>query len=135
MIYNENKLNYELCNYKKQNNVDTQYIKYYSKHNNINIESNNQIWYGTYYEKLLHQPEWYNYREQVLKQHNYTCDWCGTHNQLQVHHKVYYKDPRTNYLINPWEYSEDKVMCLCDSCHKKYHQKYQVKTYYIKYNK
>lgn len=107
-----------------------------SNYNNYNRSYNkrNYVWYDTYYEKLLHQPEWYEYRNHILNLHNYTCDWCGAHYNLQVHHKVYYRNPKTNYLINPWEYPENKVMCLCDSCHKKYHQKYQVKIYYKKYD-
>lgn len=37
-------------------------------------------------------------------------------------------------MINPWEYNSKDLMCLCSTCHKKYHEKYKVNVYYISYD-
>ena len=84
------------------------------------------------YKQLLHTQEWKTKRTEILEKHNYRCDWCGTTENLQVHHKKYLKYPN-GQLVKPWEYDDDTFMCLCDNCHKKYHKKYKVKTYYRKY--
>ncbi len=84
------------------------------------------------YEDLLDTDEWKYFRSRILEDHGYRCDWCGRTNKLQVHHKLYKKLPN-GHKIEPWKYYNDEVMCLCDDCHKKYHEKYKVKTYYISY--
>jgi len=50
---------------------------------------------------------------------DYTCEDCGRRfynerNKLQVHHLVY-RD------VNPWSYSPDELVVLCEDCHKKRH--------------
>lgn len=110
-----------------------------SEHNSSDNIPNKEVpkhkgeWYDTYYDMLLHTPEWKDYRERILDLHKHTCDWCGSHENLCVHHKLYYKRAKTDQFVNPWEYPNDKVMCLCESCHKRCHEKYQIKTYYRKY--
>lgn len=83
----------------------------------------------TRYEYLLHQPEWYDFRKKILKLRGNTCEWCGSRWNLQIHHKVYYRSALTHELVMPWNYPEDKVMCLCGDCHKKYHNRYKVKVF------
>ena len=86
---------------------------------------------GYTYEQLLHTDEWNEKRQQILQQHDYHCDWCGTTRNLQVHHKYYSKCP-DNRRVYPWVYKDDAFMVVCENCHKKYHSKYKVKTYYRK---
>ena len=87
----------------------------------------------TAYSKLLGTEEWYIFRKHILDLHNHTCDWCGIKERLQIHHKKYQKLPNGK-LINPWEYNPKDLMCLCDNCHKRYHNKYKVGVYYISYD-
>lgn len=91
---------------------------------NFNVPSN--------YNEQLEDERWQDKRKEILAKHDYTCDWCGTHNYLQVHHKYYNKYPN-KLRVPAWNYPDDCFMCLCDNCHKKYHQKYKVKTYYRRY--
>lgn len=86
------------------------------------------------YIDLLNTQEWYNKRLYILNLHNHKCDWCGSTKNLEIHHKKYLMYPNKQF-IKPWEYKDKDLMCLCNSCHKKYHQKYKVKTYYTKYHK
>lgn len=88
--------------------------------------------YKSEYDRLLHTPQWYEFRQKILKQHYNECDWCGRHNHLQIHHKYYLKTPNNKH-INPWDYPDEAMMCLCESCHKKAHNIYKIKTYYTKY--
>lgn len=83
------------------------------------------------YEELLNTVEWKNCRNWVLSKHRWTCDWCGKHDNLQVHHRYYLKCP-THKKVYPWQYPEDCFMCLCDDCHKKLHNKYKINTYFTK---
>lgn len=87
----------------------------------------------TAYNRLLKTNEWYNFRQSILNIHNHTCDWCGSKQYLQIHHKKYQKLPNGK-MINPWEYNPKDLMCLCSTCHKKYHEKYKVNVYYISYD-
>lgn len=108
------------------------YLEYHKKKN-----IHDSIIYPSYpysnesYKDLLHTTEWNNFRLQILNEHNHTCDWCGTHSNLQVHHKVYFSHKRSGNKFYPWEYKSKHMMVLCDQCHKKYHQKYNVPIYYI----
>ena len=71
------------------------------------------------YQKLLQSDYWKGYSYSLIKERNFTCEDCGRHfynerNKLQVHHLVY-RD------VNPWSYSPDEVVVLCEECHKKRH--------------
>ena len=71
------------------------------------------------YERLLKSDYWKGYSYSLIKERNFTCEDCGKRfygerNKLQVHHLVY-RD------VNPWSYSPDEVVVLCEECHKKRH--------------
>ena len=71
------------------------------------------------YERLLKSDYWKGYSYSLIKERNFTCEDCGRQfygerNKLQVHHLVY-RD------VNPWSYSPDEVVVLCEDCHKKRH--------------
>ena len=71
------------------------------------------------YQKLLQSDYWKGYSYSLIKERDFTCEDCGRRfynerNKLQVHHLVY-RD------VNPWSYSPDEVVVLCEECHKKRH--------------
>lgn len=122
-------------------------ITYYNTKNTTTTKSNYTYFAGTIsntktkikktnssYVDLLNTQEWHDKRLYILNLHNHKCDWCGSTRNLEIHHKKYLMYPNKQF-IKPWEYKDKDLMCLCNSCHKKYHQKYKVKTYYTKYYK
>lgn len=96
---------------------------------NSTISSN--VEYKSEYDKLLHDNRWYAKRNKILDRDYHKCQWCGKTKNLQVHHKYYNIYPNGN-KADPWDYPDGALMVLCDDCHKKYHKKYNVKTYYRK---
>ena len=87
-------------------------------------------WKNNYMEDL-NDERWREKREKILKRDGYQCKWCGCFDKLQVHHKYYNKYPDGS-RARAWDYHDDALMVLCDDCHKKYHSKYKVKSYYRK---
>ena len=72
---------------------------------------------NTYYS-LLESPKWDEFRREIIKKRNYTCEICGKQMQrgLQVHHLRYYAGHK------PWEYKDNLVQCLCVDCHRQLHE-------------
>lgn len=67
---------------------------------------------ATSYQELLQHPKWQKKRLEILERDEYTCQLCqDTETQLQIHHLEY------SYGINPWEYSNDKLITYCAICH------------------
>ncbi|WP_207915781.1 HNH endonuclease [Flavobacterium caseinilyticum] len=65
----------------------------------------------TYLEKLK-SPKWQKKRLEILERDNFSCKCCGDfETSLHVHH--------TKYLANtdPWEYENDSLITLCETCH------------------
>jgi hypothetical protein len=72
--------------------------------------------YKPYYEKLK-DPRWQKKRLEVMQEHNFECEDCGTNNEtLHVHHAVYLKGKE------PWEYENYLLKCLCEKCHESNHK-------------
>ena len=69
------------------------------------------------YDKLLKDPRWRLKRRVILKRDNYTCVKCGSKETLCAHHTYYYKKP-----TNPWEYPDDCLITLCETCHNNWHK-------------
>lgn len=86
------------------------------------------------YEALLKTDEWKNKRKEILERDGNRCKWCGSSNNLQIHHRYYEKYPNGE-KVNPWDYPNDALITLCEDCHKKAHKKYKIKSYYRKYRK
>lgn len=84
------------------------------------------------YEEKLSDPRWKMKREKILDRDGHKCQWCGRTDRLQVHHKYYMKYPDGRFA-EPWDYPDDKLITLCEDCHRKWHQKYPVKTYHRKW--
>ena len=64
-----------------------------------------------YFEKLK-DPRWQRKRLEIMNRASFKCEECGDSDQtLHVHHGYYDKD------LQPWEYSNDTLWCLCEGCH------------------
>jgi hypothetical protein len=67
------------------------------------------------YQELLKDPRWQKKRLEVMKEHGFQCDSCGSKTEtLNIHHGYYGKD------MMPWDYTKKSYHCLCDTCH--YHR-------------
>lgn len=88
---------------------------------------NNIPAHGTY-GSLLFDPRWRAKREIILKRDLYSCVVCQGKDHLQVHHRQYQFVVRNNQFLDPWDYEERLLITLCESCHKKGHNKYKVPT-------
>lgn len=70
----------------------------------------------TYSEKLK-DPRWQKRRLEIMNRDGFKCCKCGDATKtLNVHHKRYRKGKE------PWEYSSDDLMTLCEPCHKNEHK-------------
>lgn len=70
------------------------------------------------YSDKLKSPKWQKRRLQILERDEFKCKICKCKEQtLHVHH--------INYTSNtdPWDYPDNKLITLCDVCHKKVHTK------------
>ena len=68
-----------------------------------------------YYQQLEH-PLWLKKRNIILERDQHKCVLCGSTENLQVHHKKYFKG---RYA---WEYANSTLVTLCKDCHNKVHQ-------------
>jgi hypothetical protein len=66
----------------------------------------------SYYEKLR-DPRWQEKRLEIMKRAGFRCENCGNDKKtLHVHHGYYERG------LDPWEYDNDTLWCLCEDCHK-----------------
>ncbi len=75
--------------------------------------------YSNFYQEQLLTAEWQSRRLEILRRDNYTCQKCGAKaadESLHVHHKGYVSS------LLPWEYPDDTLITLCESCHQKVHE-------------
>lgn len=64
------------------------------------------------YSEQLKDPRWQKKRLEILEASGWRCEDCGAQDKtLHVHHCHYLKGKE------PWEYSRDLLMTLCDQCH------------------
>lgn len=67
---------------------------------------------GKTYSEKLKDPRWQRRRLEILNRDNFTCQKCAdTEKTLHVHHR-WYKAGK-----EPWEYPDDILITLCESCH------------------
>ena len=66
--------------------------------------------------KKINIPYWNKTREFVIERDNYTCQKCGSKNNLHVHHIISIKDGGDEFDI-------DNCITLCEDCHKYEHSK------------
>ena len=67
----------------------------------------------TYLEKFK-DPRWQKMSLEVMNRDGFTCQLCfDSESTVNVHHR-YYEDDK-----NPWEYSLEALVTLCETCHEK----------------
>lgn len=66
----------------------------------------------TSYYELLRHPKWQEKRLRIMERAGFECENCGDNESiLNVHHTYYERG------LNPWEYPDETLRCLCDPCH------------------
>lgn len=62
-------------------------------------------------------PRWQKLRLQVMERDGFKCRFCRSKEKtLNVHHKWYERGQ------DPWEYSTDTLLTLCEDCHTELHE-------------
>jgi hypothetical protein len=65
------------------------------------------------YSELLKDPHWQKKRLEILQRDEFKCRSCNDDiSTLHVHHLRY------DSKLLPWEYDNDDLITLCESCHK-----------------
>jgi len=71
---------------------------------------------NTTYSDLLNDPRWQRKRLKIMDRDNFSCTLCfDPNNKLNVHHLYYLKG------LKPWEYDDEALVTLCDTCHEYAH--------------
>lgn len=68
-----------------------------------------------YYNHLLEDKRWKEFRLKVLSERGNKCECCGGTDVLQIHHTFYIKSKM------PWEYEINDMRVLCKRCHQRIH--------------
>ncbi|MBD1431104.1 MULTISPECIES: HNH endonuclease [Sphingobacterium] len=89
---------------------------------------NTKVYYG---EKLF-DPRWIAKRKHILNRDQFKCVHCKRSEvKLHVHHRQYHIIKRLNVHADPWDYADNLLITLCESCHSKGHRLYEVPIKYI----
>lgn len=78
------------------------------------------------YRELLFDQRWFEKKARIIKRDNFCCSICGSTEHLLVHHKQYHFNSKENRMCYPWEYEDRYLTTLCESCHKRGHQKFKI---------
>lgn len=66
--------------------------------------------------RLYKHPQWQKRRLEVMQVSRFRCADCDSaEDTLNVHHISYVKGRK------PWEYEDEELVCLCESCHQARH--------------
>ena len=68
------------------------------------------------YAEMLKDPRWINRAKEIKEWDRESCQLCGSHENLQVHHLYYDKDKEV------WQYGDRALVTLCDKCHEEIHK-------------
>ena len=113
-----------------QSRYYTQTIKPTGNFNAYEIGKIDQETHGTY-GALLFDPRWKEKRQVILARDNNSCVICKKQEKLQVHHRQYHFIKALEKFKSPWDYHNDLLITLCDSCHQRGHNKFKVPNIYI----
>ncbi len=89
------------------------------------------IKHSDHYNILLLDPRWKMKRKVILERDNNKCVICKSTKSLNVHHRQYHYSKILKNFKNPWEYDDCLLITLCDICHKKGHELYNVPIKYV----
>lgn len=77
------------------------------------------------YKELLKDGRWQVRKTDIMLRDGFKCQMCGAEASggvtLNVHHLRYKRNTM------PWDYADEDLVTLCESCHQKVHQKEKVK--------
>ena len=68
-----------------------------------------------YYNRLLEDKRWKEFRLKVMSERGSKCECCGGADILQIHHTFYISGKM------PWEYDVKDMRVLCKKCHQRTH--------------
>lgn len=68
-----------------------------------------------YYNRLLKDKRWKEFRLKVMSERGSRCECCGVTDILQIHHTFYISGKM------PWEYDIKDMRVLCKKCHQRIH--------------
>ena len=68
-----------------------------------------------YYNRLLEDKRWKEFRLKVMSERGSICECCGGTGVLQIHHTFYISGKM------PWEYDIKDMRVLCKKCHQRIH--------------
>lgn len=68
-----------------------------------------------YYNRLLEDKRWKEFRLKVMSERGSRCECCGGTDILQIHHTFYISGKM------PWEYEINDMRVLCKKCHQRIH--------------
>lgn len=68
-----------------------------------------------YYNRLLEDKRWKEFRLKVMSERGSRCECCGGTHILQIHHTFYISGKM------PWEYDIKDMRVLCKMCHQRIH--------------
>lgn len=80
------------------------------------------------YGALLFHPRWKSKRKEILARDKHRCTHCKSDKSLQIHHRQYHFIVSQQRFRLPWEYPDHLLITLCESCHNRGHNKYNVPT-------
>lgn len=87
--------------------------------------------HGTYGAALFN-PRWKKKRLEIIARDGNKCAFCGSTNALQVHHRQYHYSKSRQKFSEPWEYNDSHLLTVCEPCHKRGHQLYDIPVKQIK---
>jgi 5-methylcytosine-specific restriction endonuclease McrA len=90
----------------------------------------NTLQHGSYREKLF-DKKWLIKRNAILRRDNNSCIICGKQDDLVVHHKQYHFVKNIAEFCDPWDYDDKYLVTLCESCHRRGHNKFNVPIKFI----
>lgn len=68
------------------------------------------------YSEKLRDPRWQKKRLEIMEKSGFKCQACESSDvTLNVHHGRY------EFGKSPWEYENESLHCLCESCHESRH--------------
>jgi len=83
------------------------------------------------YGSLLFDNRWKAKRIKILTRDKHRCVICQSKLNIQVHHRQYHFAIRDNKFKPPWAYDDHLLISLCETCHKRGHNKFTVPTIII----
>ncbi|KLT65282.1 hypothetical protein AB669_13705 [Pedobacter sp. BMA] len=83
------------------------------------------------YGALLFDRRWKDKRAIILSRDNNRCIICKQDISLEVHHRQYHYITSQKKFKVPWDYSDNLLITLCNSCHQRGHSKFKVPIIYI----